>query len=205
VPETQSLARSLVSPIRLEVRRKPDRKDCVQVVIETVRGSRNKMAYDEELGAFRLKKVLPEGMTFPYDFGFVPSTLADDGDPLDALVLMDEPATMGCVVSCRVIGVMLGEQSDGKKKCRNDRLIAVALPSHTHSDLHRIDDLNETLLEELAKFFVNYHAVNDEEFRVLGCKGPGKARKLIEEAAHRWRKKDKKETKRASKKERATA
>ena len=193
MPATQSSARSLVSPIHLEVRRKPHRKDCVQVVIETARGARNKMAYDEKLGAFRLKKVLPEGMALPYDFGFVPSTMAGDGDPLDALVLMDEPATMGCVVSCRVIGVILGEQTDGKKKCRNDRLIVVALPSHTHSNLHRIDDLNETLLEELEKFFVNYHAVDGEKFRVLGCKGPGKARKLVEEAAQRWRKKNKRE------------
>ncbi|HEY6475988.1 MAG TPA: inorganic diphosphatase [Polyangia bacterium] len=158
------------------------------MVIETARGARNKMAYDEELGAFRLKKVLPEGMTFPYDFGFIPSTLADDGDPLDALVLMDEPGTMGCVVRCRVVGVILGEQTEGKKKRRNDRLIAVAIPSHTHADITRLENLNATLLEELEKFFVNYHAVDGEKFRVLGCKGPGKARKLVAETARRWRK-----------------
>jgi len=146
------------------------------------------MAYDEELGVFRLKKVLPEGMTFPYDFGFVPSTLAEDGDPLDALVLMDEPGTMGCVVDCRIIGAILGEQGKGKDKCRNDRLVVVAIPSHTHADLKRLDDLNSTLLDELEKFFVNYHAVDDEKFRVLGCKGPRHARELVDEAARHWRK-----------------
>jgi len=72
--------------------------DTIHAVIETTRGSRNKISFDEELGAFRLKKVLPEGMSFPYDFGFVPSTTGGDGDPLDVLVLMDEPGTTGCVV-----------------------------------------------------------------------------------------------------------
>jgi inorganic pyrophosphatase len=169
------------------------------VVIETSRGSRNKMAYDDELGAFRLKKVLPEGMTFPYDFGFVPSTLAEDGDPLDALVLMDEPGTMGCVIDCRVIGVILGQQVKEKKKCRNDRLIVVAVPSHTHADLRRLSDLNATMLDELEKFFINYHAEDDEKFRVLGCEGPSKARKLLGVAAKRWRKKEKHETQKRTK------
>jgi inorganic pyrophosphatase len=170
------------------VRKKSAGDNCVRVIIETARGARNKMAYDEKLGVFWLKKVLPEGMTFPYDFGFVPSTLAEDGDPLDALVLMDEPGTMGCVVDCRIIGAILGEQGKGKKRCRNDRLVVVAIPSHTHADIRRIDDLNSTLLEELEKFFVNYHGVDDESFRVLGRKGPRKARDLVAEAARSWRK-----------------
>lgn len=72
-----------------------DANHAIHVVIETPRGSRNKVSFDEDLGVFRLKKVLPEGMSFPYDFGFVPSTLADDGDPLDVLVLMDEAAFTG--------------------------------------------------------------------------------------------------------------
>ena len=63
----------------------------IHVVIETAKGSRNKFSFDQDLNVFRLKKVLPEGMSFPYDFGFVPSTRAEDGDPLDVLVLMDEP------------------------------------------------------------------------------------------------------------------
>ncbi len=182
------LATALASPALLRARGDAPDKHSVQVVIETARGARNKMAYDQEIGAFRLKKVLPEGMTFPYDFGFVPSTLADDGDPIDALVLMDEPAAMGCVVNCRIIGAILGEETEGKKSWRNDRLIAVAIPSHTHGDLKRVDDLNATLLEELEQFFVNYQAVEGRKFRVLGCKGPKKARALIAKAARRWRK-----------------
>jgi inorganic pyrophosphatase len=85
------------------------------VIIETPKGSRNKYAYDPEERIFALRKVLPAGMAFPYDFGFVPSTLADDGDPLDVLVLMDEPAFAGCKLTCRIVGVIEGEQGDKKK------------------------------------------------------------------------------------------
>jgi hypothetical protein len=74
-----------------------DDKQMLRVVIETPKGSRNKFAFDPEDHVFELKKVLPAGMTFPYDFGFVPSTQADDGDPVDVLVLMDEPAFAGCL------------------------------------------------------------------------------------------------------------
>ena len=93
----------------------------IHVIIETEKGSRNKFSFDEDLNVFRLKKVLPEGMSFPYDFGFIPSTRAEDGDPLDVLVLlMDEPGCTGCLVECRVIGAICGEQSENGKKIRND-------------------------------------------------------------------------------------
>jgi len=86
----------------------------LQVVIETPKGSRNKYAFDQEQKVFTLKKVLPAGMAFPYDFGFVPSTVAEDGDPVDVLILMDEPAFVGCLMECRMVGIIEGEQ--GKKK-----------------------------------------------------------------------------------------
>lgn len=98
----------LANPSRL----KPfdsDDKQLLRVVIETPKGSRNKFAFDVDEHIFELKKVLPSGMAFPYDFGFVPSTRADDGDPVDVLVLMDEPAFSGCVLTCRPIGVIEGE------------------------------------------------------------------------------------------------
>lgn len=170
-----------------------DEQRILHVVVETARGGRNKMAYDEELGVFRLKKVLPEGMSFPYDFGFVPSTRGGDGDPLDALILKDEPGTTGCLIACRLIGVILEEQGDkGGKAIRNDRLVAVALPSHTHGDLRHVDDLNRNLLRELETFFVNYHAEYGQKFRVLGCKGPRGAWKIVKEGTRLW----KRETKR---------
>src|SRR3977135_997199 len=97
----------------------------IHVVIEHPKGSRNKYAFDPEQKVFELKKVLPAGMAFPYDFGFIPSTKAEDGDPVDVLVLMDEPAFPGVVVKCRLIGIIEGEQGDNEDKERNDRVVAV--------------------------------------------------------------------------------
>src|SRR5579863_7953432 len=98
--------RSLAAPTTLP----PRTKHAVRVIIETPKGSRNKYAFDPALGAFVLRKVLPAGMAFPYDFGFVPATIGGDGDPLDVLVLMDEPAFPGCVLKCRLVGVIRGRQ-----------------------------------------------------------------------------------------------
>jgi inorganic pyrophosphatase len=182
-------AQKVPVPTHLPPFTKDGKQLVLHVVVETTRGGRNKMAYDEELGVFRLKKVLPEGMSFPYDFGFVPSTRGEDGDPLDALVLMDESATTGGLVTCRLIGVILGEQREKKGKAiRNDRLVVIAVPSHTHADVEHIDELNRSLLSELEKFFVNYHAEYGEVFRVLGCKGPRGAWRLVKAGAKTWRK-----------------
>src|SRR5437016_12828196 len=92
--------------------------------------------------------------TFPYDFGFVPSTRADDGDPIDVLVLMDEPAFPGCVLSCRPIGVIEGEQGNKQCKERNDRIIAIEQDPHSWADIKTIDDLGKQSCRELEEFFV---------------------------------------------------
>ena len=156
-------------------------KKILRVVIETPKGSRNKFAFDPDQHVFELKKVLPTGMAFPYDFGFVPSTEADDGDPIDVLVLMDEPAFPGCVLKCRVIGVIEGEQRDKKKKKteRNDRIIAIQEDAHSWADVKTIDDLGKEFCRELEDFFVNYHELSGKEYRVLGVKGPAQAHKLV--------------------------
>jgi inorganic pyrophosphatase len=156
-----------------------DDKQMLRVVIETPKGSRNKFAFDPEDHVFELKKVLPAGMTFPYDFGFVPSTQADDGDPVDVLVLMDEPAFAGCLLTCRPIGVIEGEQTDKKEKVRNDRIVAIEKDAHSWEDIKTIDDLGRKFQKELEEFFVNYHEFSGKKYRVLGIKGPGEARKLV--------------------------
>ena len=84
-------------------------------IIETPKGSRNKYAFDPDQRIFELKKVPPAGMAFPYDFGFVPSTVAEDGDPVDVLVLMDEPAFPGCLLRCRLIGII--ERGEQVQRC----------------------------------------------------------------------------------------
>src|SRR5579863_1173159 len=120
------------SPISLVELPSQDKNGTWNVVIETPKGCRNKFDFEPETGGFMLSKALPRGMDFPYDFGFIPSTLAEDGDPVDVLVLMDEPAFPGCRLSCRLIGVIEGEQTDDGKTNRNDRLLAVAQSSHDH-------------------------------------------------------------------------
>src|SRR2546423_4782961 len=130
----------LADPSRLKPVDEDD-KQLLRVVVETPKGSRNKFAFDAEQHIFELKKVLPAGMTFPYDFGFVPSTIADDGDPIDVLVLMDEPAFPGCVLSCRPIGVIEGEQKSKKGKERNDRIIAVEKEAHSFAGRRTVDHI----------------------------------------------------------------
>jgi inorganic pyrophosphatase len=158
-------------------------KEFLRVVIETPKGSRNKFKYDPELGSYRLNSVLPEGMVFPYDFGFVPCTQAEDGDPVDVLLLMDVPAYPGIVVESRIVGVMEAEQSEAGKKTRNDRLIAVAKDSRVHSDIKKPADLNGTMLKEVGRFFTTYNQEHGKQFKVLGLKGADAARKLIKKSA----------------------
>src|SRR5438270_9657739 len=128
-----------------------DNKQLLTVVVETPKGSRNKYAFDPQQEVFELKKVLPEGMSFPYDFGFVPSTQADDGDPLDVLVLMDEPAFPGCVLKCRGIGVIQGEQGDKKDKERNHRVIAIQNDAHSWADIKPVDVRGKKFIDELEE------------------------------------------------------
>jgi inorganic pyrophosphatase len=170
----------LANPTRLKPLEKRD--GLVQVVIETPKGSRNKFAFDADQRVFSLKRVLPAGMTFPYDFGFLPQTLAPDGDPLDVLLLMDEPAYPGVVVRSRLIGVIEGEQVEGKKKTRNDRLLAIADANHLYSNIRRWQDLPKRFLKELEEFFVNYHRLQGKEYRLLGCKDSAEAERLIKQA-----------------------
>ena len=172
--------RSLADPSRLRSLDEDD-KQIIRVVIETPKGSRNKYAFDAEQKVFELKKVLPAGMAFPYDFGFVPSTRAEDGDPVDVLVLMDEPAFTGCVLGCRLVGIIEGEQGDKKNKLRNDRVVAVEKDNHSFADIKHIDDLGKHFLRELEEFFVNYHELSGDKYKVVGIRGPAEARKRIEE------------------------
>lgn len=153
----------------------------LNVIVETPQGSRNKYDYDDDVRLFRLHHVLPRGATFPFDFGFVPSTLGADGDPLDVLVLMDQPAFTGCLVHARLVGVIEAEQTEEGKTLRNDRLIAVAAASQTHSHIDSIDQLPGELLDEIEHFFASYNAMRDRRFKPIGRKGPDRAAALIQE------------------------
>ena len=164
--------------------------DELNVIIETPKGSRNKFNYDEEHHLFKLGGVLPLGAVFPFDFGFIPSTLGGDGDPLDVLLLMDEPAFPGCLVPAQLVAVIEAEQTerDGETT-RNDRLIAVAADSHTHRNVRTLADLSTALVDEIEHFFISYNQIKGKEFKPLGRFGPIKAARLIEEGAQLFRKK----------------
>jgi inorganic pyrophosphatase len=150
-------------------------------VIETPKGSRNKYAFAPDQKIFELKKVLPAGMEFPYDFGFVPSTKADDDDPVDVLVLMDEPAFPGCLLKCRPVGIIEGEQGKKKAAERNDRVVAIEQDNHSYSHIKHVKDLGGPFVEELEKFFVNYHKLSGKKYRVLDIRGPAEAFRRIKD------------------------
>lgn len=152
------------------------------VIVETPKGSRNKYAFKPDEEIFTLKRVLPAGMAFPYDFGFVPSTLGGDGDPLDVLVLMDEAAFPGCRLTCRVIGIIEGEQREQGRRLSNDRIVAIESGNHSFAHVEHIADLGKSFEQEIEAFFVNYHRLSGGEFRVLAIKGPSAAQKAIKQA-----------------------
>jgi inorganic pyrophosphatase len=167
----------------------PQSKDgTLNVVIETPKGSRNKFDFDEKTGMFKLGGVLPAGAVFPFDFGFIPQTLGEDGDPLDVLVLMDEPAFAGCLVPARLIGVIEANQTerDGTT-VRNDRFVAVAFKSYVHDDLQSLCDVNDTLLREIEYFFESYNTIRDKHFETLAHSGPERAQELLEIGAKQFK------------------
>lgn len=153
----------------------------LNVIIDTPKNSRNKYKFDEKLGLFKLGGVLAVGMFFPFDFGYIPNTRGGDGDPLDVLVLMDEPAFVGCLIPSRLIGVICAEQTEAGKTEKNDRLLAVASNSRVHKDIESITDLNPTLVDEIEHFFVSYNEAKGKQFKPLGRFAAQKAKRIVEE------------------------
>jgi inorganic pyrophosphatase len=151
------------------------KKATCRAIIETPKGCRNKFDYDPKTKLFMLGGLLPEGMMFPFDFGFIPSTLGDEGDPLDILVLMDAPAHSGCLIDVRLIGIITAEQTEDGKTEANDRLMGIAVHSYQHEDISTIDDVSKTLLSQVEAFFVSYNKQRGKKFKITGTGGPKKA------------------------------
>ena len=160
--------------------RNEDDESLYNVVIETSKGSPNKLGYDDALGAFTLHSVLPQGAVFPFDFGFLPRTKGDDGDPLDVLVLMQAPVPAGTIVPTRLIGVIEAEQREKSgATVRNDRLIGVAPSCALYRDVTKLDELPTALVDEIEQFFVNYERQEAKEFRPTGRAGARRAATLV--------------------------
>jgi len=160
------------------------KSEYVNVIIETPKGSRTKFKYDEEHGVFMFDKALPMGQAFPFDFGFIPSTKGEDGDPLDVLVLTDEPTFTGCLIHGKLLGVIEAEQTEDGETDRNDRLIAVPIEVKSGKPPSGASDrLEPDVVENIRKFFVAYNQLQGKQFKALRCAGPERAAELITTAS----------------------
>jgi inorganic pyrophosphatase len=174
-------SRSMADPSAIS---RKDAEGQIRAVIETPRGSRNKFSYNREEQVFVLRKVLPAGLTFPFDFGFIPETLAEDGDPIDVLLLMDEPAFPGCAIRARLVGVLEAEEKNEQgKKQRNDRLIGVAIDSHNYAENKSLNDLGDRLVDDIEQFFATYQKLLGRDFKIIGRGDARRAMQLVEAAS----------------------
>lgn len=152
----------------------------MDIIIETPARSNVKYTYDKDRQAFRLKKVLAHGLSFPFDFGFIPGTIADDGDPLDVLVLSEFSTFTGCVVDARLIGCLLVEQGTGEHLVTNHRYLAVTEISRQFEKVESIEDLPEELLRQVEQFFIAYITAEGKELRITGQLNAAQAVALTE-------------------------
>ena len=148
----------------------PASGDRFPAFIEASQGTRSKLKYEAAHDVFALSHVLPPGLVFPLDFGFLPSTRGDDGDPLDVLVFGDEPLPIGTRVEVRIIGVIEAEQRNtpDEPPKRNDRILGVAEPSHRFRSCRTLDDIGAPALEAIESFFVLYNRLRGRRFDPLG-------------------------------------
>jgi inorganic pyrophosphatase len=160
-----------------------------RAVIETPKNRRNKFDYDPASNLFKLAGLLPEGMMFPFDFGFIPATLGGDGDPLDVMVFMDEPAHVGCLVDVRIIGVIRATQTEkGGKTEVNDRLLAVSIHSYSHEKIKSVDELTPSILTQVEHFFVSYNEMRGKKFKLKGQGGPKQALAILRQGIKDFKK-----------------
>jgi inorganic pyrophosphatase len=164
------------------------RSQC-RAIIETPKGFRNKFDYDPDTNLFKLGGLLPAGMMFPFDFGFVPSTLGDDGDPLDIMILLDAPAHVGCLVDVRILGIVEAKQTQNGETEQNNRLLGAAVHSYDHQHLNSIEDVSKDLLSQVEEFFVSYNKQRGKKFKVTGTGGPKRAIAYLKEGIKAYQKK----------------
>lgn len=161
-------------------------KGLVSAVVETTKGSRTKLDYDPKQRCFVVSKVLPEGMSFPFDFGFIPSTIGGDGDALDVIMLLDEPVPTGTVVPVRLIGVIEAEQTGKHGEEENDRLLAIAASSLLYEKVRKLSDLPRNVVDQIEAFFESYNRLEGKKFVAKHHRGPDRARKCIRQGRRRF-------------------
>lgn len=160
----------------------------VRVVIDTPKGSRNKYKFDAKLGVLTLSRILPAGMSFPYDFGSIPSTCAEDGDALDVMVLTEAPLFPGCLVLVHLIGVIKAVQKERRKLIRNDRLLATIETPVNKPAITRLEQVDEQQLQDIEHFFRSYNQAQGREFRITGRGGARQAQRMFRDAVREFQK-----------------
>lgn len=149
----------------------------INVLIEIPAGSKNKYEFDKDLQAFALDRVLYSSVQYPYDYGFIPNTLADDGDPLDGMVLMDQPTFPGCVIAARPIGML--EMIDGGD--RDEKILCVPDKDPRYAQVKSLKDVAAHRLDEISEFFKTYKNLEKKVTEILGWKDVDQVMPLVEE------------------------
>ena len=149
----------------------------INVLIEIPAGSKNKYEFDKDLNAFALDRVLYASVQYPYDYGFIPNTLADDGDPLDGMVIMDQPTFPGCVIAARPIGML--KMIDGGD--RDEKILCVPDKDPRYTNVTSLDDIASHRLDEIAEFFRTYKNLEKKVTEITGWENVEAVKPLIEE------------------------
>jgi inorganic pyrophosphatase len=168
-----------MSPVRSQPPAWAQPHRLVNVIVDTPMGSRHKFKLDQKSGLFKLTHTLAIGSTFPYDFGFIPGTSAEDGDAIDVIIIGEAPTFVGCLVEVSLIGVIEAEQIKSGKTARNDRLLGVAAAALDKGTVHHINDLGSEQLRQLEVFFEHDYKIRGHHFCVLHRRGPDAARELV--------------------------
>ena len=154
----------------------------VNALIEIPTGSQNKYEFDKENNRFMLDRVLFSPMHYPTEYGYLENTLADDGDPLDVLVITSFPTFPGCVIESRVIGVLIMTDDKGK----DEKLLAVPTSDPRFKGVNTLDDVAPHILKEIAHFFQVYKDLENKQVQIDGWEGIETANRLIEESKARY-------------------
>ena len=153
----------------------PEMPEIVRMIVEIPKNSANKYEYDGKLAVFRLDRALYSPMHYPGDYGFIPGTLAEDGDPLDVLVLVQEPSFPGCMIEVRPVGVL--DLVDNEEM--DNKVLAVPNRNPRYDQIHTMDQIFAHVKREVEHFFTIYKELEGKQTRIEGWRGPIEARKLI--------------------------
>ncbi len=154
----------------------------IEIIIETIAGTTVKYKYDPRSNSFKTKKVLPLGMVFPYHFGFLPGTIGEDGDPLDAMVISGNKSFTGARVACRLVGAILAKQSDKGKTMRNDRYFFVPVDDVVFEHIKTLQQFGARHNQQLKDFFINYNKAENKKFTPVKIIPPSQAFSLLQKS-----------------------